>query len=315
MQGNAQATLINTTDTLISSKPRLLLSINDLSDDDVDLLLDDAQGLIRTQDIGKEAILNTAILLFLTPSLRTRVGFSVAVHRLGGLPIDVEEYRGGPEMTASESFDDTVRVLTGMTDVLVTRTPFKLDRERLEASAECPIVSGGDGRNEHPTQSLIDLLAIQEERGPVSQLRVGIIGDLSMRSVRSLVLLLDRRLPRELTLISPPQRSGLGMELGVELASRTHWTQEPDLSRLDVLYVAGLPESGEGGTLDGAVRMTYSVSRENLRSLPPSAIILSPLPVIDEIQPDVRDDPRMRIFQQSDRAVFMRMAVLKMLVH
>jgi aspartate carbamoyltransferase catalytic subunit len=298
---------------LISSDRSALLSVDDLADDDITRLLERARSYPLRGGAAESRPPFTVGLLFLSSSLRTRVGFEVAAGRLGGAAIAVLEARSGPTMSASESFDDTLRTISGMVDVVVARTPFALDRNTVLGASSSPVVNGGDGpgTGEHPTQALIDLFAIENEFGPVSSARIGLCGDLRMRSARSLIKALNRRLPAELVLISPRGRSEHGVALSKGLAGRTSTRTTPDFGGLDVLYMAGLPAGDDQDQLDSTQRAPYSLTKERIEALPKSAVVLSPLPIIDEIDPAARLDPRVRMFAQSDGGVHVRMAVLE----
>ncbi len=296
----------------MSSEPVGLWSIDDLSLDRIDALLDRARELRRGGlPIGEREPFVVA-LVFLAPSLRTRVGFAAATARLGGTTIDVHEQRDAPTMSAPESLSDTLRTVSGAADVLVVRTGGAIARSALAGSVACPYVNAGNGEHDHPTQTLIDLLAI-ERRGPVADLRIGLCGDLGMRGPRSMIRFLDRRPPAELVLIAPPGRDDPGVEIGAELCARTTRRAHADFSGLDVLYVGGLPPGSEPGALDHEARARFALDERNVATLADDAVVLSPMPVIDEIAPGVRDDPRVRIWEQSDDGVPVRMAVLEAL--
>ncbi|HWN60502.1 MAG TPA: hypothetical protein VNO25_07500, partial [Streptosporangiaceae bacterium] len=166
-------------------------------------------------------------------------------------------------------------------------------------------LNGGDtgACGEHPSQALIDLYAIEQACGPVSELTVAICGDLRMRAVRSLVRLLARFPPRHLVTISDPRLAD-GPEGIAE--HRVPW----DVGDVDVLYVAGIPH----GALDEPGRARLRVDRKALAALPPDAVVLSPMPVIDEIASTARSDPRIGMFRQSDDALFVRMALIEALL-
>jgi aspartate carbamoyltransferase catalytic subunit len=244
-------------------------------------------------------------LLFLETSLRTRVGFAAAAARLGGQSIDIAERRGNAA-APPEGWADTLRVVSGNVDLIVARPGRPLD----DAAQLCPLLvssflNGGDTgrRGEHPSQALIDLYAIEQARGPVSELTVAICGDLRMRAVRSLVRLLARFPPRRLVAITDPHLADDG---GPPAERRKPW----DVGDVDVLYVAGIPH----GALDEPGRARLRVDREALAALRPDAVVLSPMPVIDEIATTARADPRIRMFQQSDDALFVRMALIEALL-
>jgi len=243
-------------------------------------------------------------LLFLEGSLRTRVGFAAAAARLGGQFIDVAERRANAA-AMPEGWADTLRVVSGNVDLIVARPGRQLDLEQLRPLLVSSFLNGGDvgRRSEHPSQALIDLYAIERTRGPVSQLTVAICGDLRMRAVRSLVRLFARFPPRRLVTISD---SRLCDPTEVTAEQRAPW----DIGDVDVLYVAGIPH----GALDEPGRARLRVDRKTLAALPHDAVVLSPMPVIDEIATTARSDPRIRMFQQSDDALFVRMALIEALL-
>ncbi len=247
-------------------------------------------------------------LLFLDTSLRTRVGFAVAAARLGGQSVDVAERRGNAA-APPEGWADTLRVVSGNVDLVVARPGRPLDAAaQLYPLLVSSFLNGGDTgrRGEHPSQALIDLYAIEQARGPVSELTVAICGDLRMRAVRSLLRLFARFPPRRLVTISDPRladhadHADHADNAGPDAKHAEHrapW----DVDDVDVLYVAGIPH----GALDEPGRARLRV---------PDAVVLSPMPVIDEIATTARSDPRIRMFQQSDDALFVRMALIEALV-
>lgn len=247
--------------------------------------------------------------VFLTPSMRTRVGFALAAARLGGSAVEVSELRIDPSMSAGESFPDALRTLTGMCDVVVTRTPFDLDRELIASEAQCPVVNGGDGGVEHPSQALIDLAALESLDVPLVDAHLVISGDLTMRAVRSLLVTLGRNVPGRLTLCGPASRQGHGVVLHPALAAVTTVTDEADWATADVLYLAGLPARRGDDELSSEIRLCYAFT--DAAALPITASVLSPLPVIDEIAPSLRLDPRVSMFRQSDHGLHVRVALLE----
>lgn len=295
--------------------PHHLLTVGDLDRTTVAELLCRADELRHAgQDVGELGRGRSASLLFLTPSLRTRTGHAAAAARLGLAPVTIDELRFGMGMSASETFADTLRVVSGLTDLVITRTPFQLDRSLVERESRAPVINGGDGGNEHPTQALIDLAAITAEAGPVDQLRVGMVGDLGMHAARSLVRMFELLPPVELRLIAPPGRDDPGFELLGPLAARTRRTDSWDTDGLDVVYMVGLPEGQGAARLDDEARALYALSADRVASLDSGAVVLCPLPRIDEISDGARYHPSVRMFQQSDRGLFVRMAVIERLL-
>jgi aspartate carbamoyltransferase catalytic subunit len=242
--------------------------------------------------------------LFLTPSMRTRLGFEVAAGRLGGACVTITELRFDEKMSGAESFEDALRVVTGMVDVLVVRIPFALQPSVVGRHARCPVINGGDAGH-HPSQALIDIAAIEQFAGRLADVRIAVCGDLRMRSVTSLLELLERRRPKELVLAHPPSRPPVVMPPWARVV-------EPEaIADVDVLLMPGLAPKVGGSELLGPERARYAATREMLDRLPSQAVVLSPMPVIDEITTEARLDPRVRMFEQSDNAVFVRMAILE----
>jgi aspartate carbamoyltransferase catalytic subunit len=285
---------------------RHLLDMADLPPVEVAAILDAADD---PQQLP--AVAPVVGLLFLTSSLRTRLGFAAAAARASATPILIEELRWGPEMSQAEGFSDTLRTAAGMVNVLVTRTPFALDRQQIRATLPVPLVNGGDAV-EHPTQALIDLQALRRFGGAVEDMHLLICGDLTMRACRSLLHLLASHPPARLTLVAPRSRRQHGVDLGELLRRRTHQADVLGdvLGDADVLYLPGLPAGGDGDRLDDAARASFVLTADAAALLREDAVVLSPLPVIDEITDDVRDDPRIRMFEQSDLGVGVRQAVL-----
>jgi len=289
--------------------PRHLLSIDDLTDAELDAILLRASELRQAPHAALPSERRGKIvgLMFLQTSLRTRVGFATACARLGWQSVSVLEQRSS-EVSMAESIEDTLRVAAGMVDLLVARLPIPVGS--VVTNAPVPVVNGGDSGPfaEHPTQALIDLFAIEQERGNIRDLHVAICGDLRMRGTRSLMKLLARRSPGKLSTISVSGLTDHTVASDVDPATVSQLTLK-EVSDVDVLYVTGIPHRA----IPEDVRDTLRVTGEVMDSLPRDAVVLSPLPVIDEIDAYARRDPRIRMFTQSDNGVYARMAVLEAL--
>ena len=296
------------------SSGRHLVSADDLDKQTIGKLLARAKELVCMQcRVPPRAPFITG-LLFLQSSLRTRLGFAVATSRLGGLPIDVEALRYQREMTKAESLADTLRVMTGMADIVVLRMPQPLDRDVLRQYAVVPVINGGDGNGHHPTQSLIDLFALQRSLGNIEGLRIGICGDLTGRTARSLLTVLSHFSPREIRLMAPPSRRFEQEAIPLPLRNVTIQADDLCCEDLDAIYMTGLPEFKGNDVLTASQRAAFSLDERRFASMPAKSIVLSPMPVIDEITPKAFLDPRVRIYEQSDDGIAVRMAVLEHLL-
>lgn len=247
--------------------------------------------------------------LFLASSLRTRLGFEAAALRLGGATIHHTDLRWDPTMAEAESFADTVRTMAGFVDLLVIRANVDLAAELADLEVTCPVICAGD-RTTHPVQALVDLFAVEQLRGPVSEQRIAVVGDLGMRTFRSLLTLLGRIPPTELLLVPPPGRAVPGA-LPPILQERTRHGTIDEIVESDVIVMAGLPAGRGPSSLDARQRAAYSLTAPLLDRCLAHAVVLSPMPVIDEIAPDAMADSRVRVFEQSALSVSLRMAVIE----
>ena len=286
-------------------------SVDDFRDGDITWILDRAEqhrdrALAGSAPAGGPPVV--VGLLFLEASLRTRTGFTAAAVRLGMGSVTVAEQRQS-EISMAESVGHTLRTLSGYCDIIVARMPQPLSGDAVPAGLRCPLVSGGDRGEaaEHPTQALIDLFALRAEFGAVQGLRVVVCGDPKMRSVASLLRSLVRLGVGSIALLTTDSLlKGLILPPQVKsLVTVIHdWDEAGDA---DVVYVAGIPH--QAVPLDERDRLR--VTPEALALLSDRCVVTSPLPVIDEIDAAAWPDRRIRAFEHSDAALFVRMAVLE----
>lgn len=246
-------------------------------------------------------------LLFLGPSLRTRVGFASAAAALGWVSVEIERMRptGGEHV---ESFEDTLRVASGLCDLIVVRPARPITGDRLP-DVVAPVINGGDEgiAAEHPSQALVDLFAIERLRGPLGGLHVAIVGDPGTRVARSLLSLFVRRPPAHLTVVT---RSHLAARVRDRIPDGgVVWEDLSAAATADVVYVTGMPH----GSMPAENRARLVVDEVMMSGLNPEAVVLSPMPVLDEIASEVRNDPRMRYHLQSDLGRFVRIALLELM--
>jgi aspartate carbamoyltransferase catalytic subunit len=287
-----------------------LISIDDLGDDDIQHILSRSHEMSLSPKGRVDASPKLVGLLFLEPSLRTRVGFAAAAARLGWQSIDVAELRQS-RTSMVEGFEDTLRTVAGYVDIVVARPARPLARTLRKRDFASPFVNGGDTgpTAEHPTQALLDIYSIEQWFGTISDIRLGICGDPRMRSVRSLMLLLTRRRPAWISIFAHTSHLA-EITIPPPLAAVVDYRSLPDVDDINVLYVAGIPHA----SLPLRDRDRLLVTQSVMSRLPRDAIVLSPLPIIDEIDEEARRDRRVRMFWQSDQGLFVRMAVLEQLV-
>lgn len=302
-------------------RPVHLASSRDLDRTTIDDLLLRAQRMAAHRGDAAHRLQGKILAsLFYEPSTRTRFSFESAMLRLGGQVLTAADAASESSAAKGETLEDTVRVVAEYVDGIVLRHPEKGAARRAAEASRVPVINAGDGAGEHPTQALLDLFTIQQELGRLDHLRVGLAGDLRHgRTVRSLALLLARFRGTELILIAPPElqleadvRGQLG-EAGVMPRD------EADLGRvigeLDVLYQTRIQrERFASPAAYERVRGIYVVDPAMMRRLPASAILMHPLPRLDEIAPAVDADPRAAYFRQARNGLPMRMAILDWLL-
>lgn len=254
--------------------------------------------------------------LFFEPSTRTRLSFGTAFLRLGGA---VESSVGMQfsSMAKGETLEDTIRVISGYSDVIVLRHPELGSAARGASVANCSIVNGGDGPGEHPTQALLDVFTILRERGSVDGVHVALVGDLKYgRTVHSLARLLSRYKDVKLTFVSPPSLSMPESVTEILDARGVTWSVAPTLAdaaaSADVLYVTRLQaERFQDPTEAARLVGSYVVDRALLESVDRAQdiVIMHPLPRFGDLSPDVDDLPGAAIFRQAHYGVPVRMAL------
>lgn len=288
---------------------RHLLSVDDLGRPAIESLLSRAAelaaGAAPHQHVG------TAGLLFFEESLRTRVGFDVAAARLGLHTTTVRSGKHTERMSSAERFEDVARTVGAWCEVLCVRHEDSDAPARAAVVAGCPVVSCGAGTDEHPTEALFDLQAIRAAREEIDGVRVALVGDLRhARAAHSLLGALARFDDVAVRCCSPaPLRMP---ERWLEpFGSRAVETDTVDLRDVDVVYVAGFAPQTPVGEFGEEQRRPFSIDAWVVQGVPTSAIILCPLPRIDELNPVVDGAPQARYWERSAAALWMRCAVLE----
>jgi aspartate carbamoyltransferase catalytic subunit len=258
--------------------------------------------------------------IFYEPSTRTRLSFESAMIRLGGQVVSTENAREFSSAIKGESVEDTTRIVAGYADAIVIRHYEQGAAARAAAVSPVPIINGGDGPGEHPTQALLDLYTIKHELGRIDGLRVALVGDLKFgRAVRSLALLLGLTTDTQVIYVCPPSVP-MGDDVRQTLQVRgIHQHDESDLARVlpevDVVYQTRIQrERYESTEAYERARGVYVIDQEAVRRLAPHAVIMHPLPRVDEISPEVDADSRAAYFRQAHNGVYIRMALLDLLL-
>ena len=310
-----------------------ILSVQQFERGDIDRIFavaDRMEPYARRQRITR--VLEGAILgnMFFEPSTRTRVSFGCAFNLLGG---NVRETTGFETSSISkgESLYDTARVLSGYSDVIAMRHPQAGSVAQFAEASRVPVINGGDGANEHPTQALLDLYTIRKElqhrgREGIDGLRIGMIGDLKYgRTVHSLARMLTLFRDVHVSLVSPRELQ-MPEYLVEGLRAAGHQVTisdqlETGIGQLDIAYSTRIqeerfPSREEADRYRGRFRLNQSVYT---RFCEPNTVIMHPLPrdsrpEANELDSDLNDNPNLAIFRQADNGVLVRMALFALVL-
>ncbi|KAJ7963752.1 Aspartate carbamoyltransferase, chloroplastic [Quillaja saponaria] len=259
--------------------------------------------------------------LFYEPSTRTRLSFESAMKRLGGEVLTTEDAQEFSSAAKGETLEDTIRTVEGYTDIIVMRHFESGAAQRAATTADIPIINAGDGPGQHPTQAFLDVYTIEREIGKLDGIRVGLVGDLANgRTVRSLAYLLAKYKDVKVYFVSPDVVK-MKDDIKDYLTSKgVEWEESSDLmevaSRCDVVYQTRIQRERFGENIDlyEEARGKYIVSPAVLEVMQKHAVIMHPLPRLDEITVDVDRDPRAAYFRQAKNGLYIRMALLKLLL-
>jgi len=258
--------------------------------------------------------------LFYEPSTRTRLSFEAAMLRLGGQTMGTDNAREFSSTAKGETLEDTIRIVSGYADVIVLRHNEEGAARRAAAVSTVPVVNAGDGPGQHPTQALLDLYTIREELGRIDGVRVAMVGDLANgRTVRSLTYLLSKFKDIKLWFVAPPQvamRDDLKAHLDEH---HVPWVETQDLEsvlpEVDVVYQTRIQkERFTDPDAYQAVKGVYRIDKGSLELMRKYAVLMHPLPRVDEIAPEVDADPRAAYFRQARNGLQIRMALLDRLL-
>jgi aspartate carbamoyltransferase len=298
-----------------------ILSVSQFGREDLETLFEVADEMRAVVErVGSFDLLRGKVLtnLFYEPSTRTSSSFAAAVERLGGSLIQINNVTFS-SVAKGESLPDTIRTLESYSDAIVLRHPQKGSAATAARYARKPIINAGDGPGEHPTQALLDLFTIREELGQVDGLTVTMLGDLKYgRTVHSLAQLLALYKVR-LNYVSPeilrmPQQVIEGLaERGVPQAAFREL--EPVLGETDVLYVTRVQrERFEDPAEYQSVQGSYIITADTMRAAPERMVLMHPFPRVNEISMEVDDDPRAAYFRQMEYGMYVRMALLALVL-
>ena len=294
-----------------------VISISDLTTEQLELLL---QTALKLKANPRDDLLEGKLIgsCFFEPSTRTRLSFETAVQRLGGKVIG---FADGANTSAKkgEPLADTARIISSYTDAIIQRHP-KDGAARVSAEfSKVPVINAGDGTNQHPSQTLLDLVTIYETQGRLNKLKIAMAGDLKYgRTVHSLCQAL-KRWDCEFAFVSPPslampeyiteelEAAGCRYQILPDLETAVEWA--------DILYMTRVQRERFDEQEFAKIQGKFNLNAAMLANARPNLRVLHPLPRVDEIHPDVDATPHAYYFEQATNGVYARMAILSLVLN
>jgi hypothetical protein len=294
-----------------------LISIADLNVNELQLLLDTA---LQLKQQPRDDLLAGKLIAscFFEPSTRTRLSFETAVQRLGGKVIGFSD---GANTSAKkgETLADTARIISSYADAIIQRHPKDGAARVLAEFSRVPVINAGDGTNQHPSQTLLDLVTIYETQGSLKNLKIAMCGDLKYgRTVHSLAQAL-KLFDCEFAFVSPPS---LAMPDYITQELDAHGTKWQILANLedaiewaDILYMTRVQRERFDAEEFAKIQGKFNLHANMLTNAKANLRVLHPLPRVDEIAPDVDNTPYAYYFEQATNGVYARMAMLALLLN
>lgn len=298
-------------------KNRSLVAINDLSRDEIFRVLDLAEEFEKNpiQRIMEGKVVAT---LFFEPSTRTRLSFESAVNKLGGRVIGFSE-ASTSSVSKGETLKDTILTVANYSDLIVMRHPVEGSARYASEVSPVPIVNAGDGANQHPTQTLLDLYSIRKTQGKLDNLKIVMVGDLKYgRTVHSLLMAMSQ-FNASFTFISPAElRMPLEYkmyldELGLNYEEHTDLAE--NIKDADIVYMTRVQRERFSDPMEyEKVKNAYILKNYMLEGTKPNMRVLHPLPRVNEINTDVDESPKAYYFTQALNGVYTRMAIMALIL-
>lgn len=294
-----------------------IISISDLTTPQLELLLQTALKLKiePRNDLLKGKIVGSC---FFEPSTRTRLSFETAVQRLGGKVIGFAD-GGNTSAKKGETLADSARIISGYTDAIIQRHPRDGSARVTAEFSSVPVINGGDGTNQHPSQTLLDLVTIYETQGRLNGLKIAMAGDLKYgRTVHSLAQAL-KRWGCEFAFVSPPSLA-MPEYITEELDEagckyKTLNSLEEAAEWADILYMTRVQRERFDEQEFAKIQGKFNLDASMLWRAKPNLRVLHPLPRVDEIHPDVDATPHAYYFEQAVNGVYARMAILSLVLN
>lgn len=301
----------------VMGKVNSLVSIHDFSKEEMLHILDVAQDFEKNKN---QPILQGKVVasLFFEPSTRTRLSFETAANRLGARVIGFSD-AGNTSVSKGETLKDTIKMVSNYADLIVMRHPLEGSARYASEITEIPIINAGDGANQHPTQTLLDLYTIKQTQGRINNISINMVGDLKYgRTVHSLLQALSHFSPE--FIFTAPDELKMPQEYKDYLDSLHIPYCETDdlgshLNDVDILYMTRVQQERFTDPMEyEKVKNVYTLNAKMLGGVRDNMKILHPLPRVNEISQDVDDTPYAYYFKQAGNGMYVRMAIIAYLL-
>jgi len=294
---------------------RDLISVRDLQVEEMISIFELAKEIQESPQEYSEVLRGKIVAVaFYEPSTRTRLSFETAVKRMGGNTVGFSDPRTS-SVAKGECLADSIRMLDSYSDLIILLHPLEGTARFASEVAEVPVINGGSGAGEHPSQALLDMYTILREKGTLDGLRIAFVGDLRYgRTVHSLAYALAN-FDVTFDFLAPPElrmRREILEDLKQKKVPFRETTElEALLPEIDACYVTRIQKERFPAPSDyEKVRGSYQITREMLRGAKEGMLVMHPLPRVDEIAFDVDDLPNAVYFRQAKNGMFVRMSLL-----
>jgi aspartate carbamoyltransferase catalytic subunit len=295
-----------------------LISIHDFSKDELLHIIKLADGFEKEHH---EPMMKGKVVasIFFEPSTRTRLSFETAANRLGARVVGFSD-AGNTSITKGETLKDTIMMVSNYADLIVMRHPLEGSARYASEISKVPVINAGDGANQHPTQTLLDMYSIQKTQGSLDNLTITMVGDLKYgRTVHSLLQAMSHFNAR-FKFIAPPELKLPEEYKHYLLDRRLSFTEHTELAgnidHTDILYMTRVQRERFSDPIEyEKVKNVYVLKNSMLKNTKETMRILHPLPRVNEISADVDDNPKAYYFEQARNGVFTRMAIIYYLLN
>lgn len=293
-------------------KNRSLVSINDYSKEEILRILELAAEFEANPN---QPIMNNKVVasLFFEPSTRTRLSFETAINRLGARVIGFSD-SSSSSTTKGETLKDTIKMVSNYADLIVMRHPLEGSARYASEQSRVPVINAGDGANQHPTQTLLDLYSIKKTQGTLDNLTIFMVGDLKYgRTVHSLLMAMSHFNPTFYFVAPQELRMPREYILFLEKKGITFYEQTDmnHLEKADILYMTRVQKERFSDSMEyERVKNAYILKNPMLDRTKPTLKVLHPLPRVNEIHTNVDANPKAYYFQQAENGVYTRMGII-----